>query len=70
MVQGLSVAKYAFDSGEQTMAKRAIAHTLQAARQIVSDLLAASGDGRPIEPGDLVREHPALLREDAGEPTP
>ena len=70
VVQGLSVATYAFGSGEISTAQRAIAHTLQAARQIVSDLLVASGDGRPIGPGDLVRERPALLREDAREPKP
>ena len=70
VVQGLSVATYAFGSGEISTARRAIAHTLEAARQIVSDLLLASGDGRPIGPGDLVRERPALLREDAREPKP
>jgi integral membrane sensor domain MASE1 len=65
VVQGLSVAKYAFESGETRTGKRAIDHTLEAARQIVRDLLGASGDGKPIGPGDLVREHPALLGEDA-----
>jgi len=68
VVQGLSVAKYAFDSGEMSTAKRAVAHTLDAARQIVSDLLVASGDGHVIGPGDLVRERPALIGEDAREP--
>ena len=68
VVQGLSVAKYAFDSGEMSTAKRAVAHTLDAARQIVSDLLVASGDERAIGPGDLVRERPALIGEDAREP--
>lgn len=65
VVQGLSVAKYAIESGESRTAKRAIDHTLEAARQIVRDLLGASGDGKPIAPGDLVRERAALLGKDA-----
>jgi integral membrane sensor domain MASE1 len=64
VVQGLSVAKYALDSRETRTARRAIDHTLEAARQIVRDLLGASGDGKPIGPGDLVRERPALLGKD------
>jgi len=64
VVQGLSVAKYAFESGETRTARHAIDHTLEAARQIVRDLLGASGDGKPIGPGDLVRERPALLGKD------
>jgi integral membrane sensor domain MASE1 len=63
VIQGLSVVKYAFDSGETSTARRAIARTLEAARQIVSDLLVASGDGKALGPGDLIRERPALLRD-------
>ncbi|HEV2686432.1 MAG TPA: MASE1 domain-containing protein [Actinomycetota bacterium] len=70
VVQGLSVAKYAFESGETRTGKRAIDHTLEAARQIVRDLLGTSGDGKPIGPGDLVRERPALLGEDARRRSP
>jgi len=69
VVQGLSVAKYAVESGEMSTAKRAVAHTLEAARHIVSELLVASGDETGIGPGDLVRERPALIGEDAREPT-
>jgi integral membrane sensor domain MASE1 len=69
VVQGLSVAKYAVESGEMSTAKRAVAHTLEAARQIVSDLLVASGQEGGIGPGDLVRERPALIGEDPPEPT-
>ena len=65
VVQGLSVAKYAFESGETRTGKRAIDHTLEAARQIVGDLLGASEDGKPIGAGDLIRERPALLGKDA-----
>jgi integral membrane sensor domain MASE1 len=67
VVQGLSVAKYAFDSGEMSMAQRAVSHTLEAARQIVSELLSVS-DGTTIEPGDLVRERPAVIGRSAGDP--
>lgn len=70
VVQGLSVVKYAFDSGETKTARRAIERTLDAARQIVSDLLGASGDGKPIGPGDLIRERPALLGEEARRRSP
>jgi integral membrane sensor domain MASE1 len=69
VVQGLSVAKYAVESGEMSTARRAVAHTLEAARQIVSDLLVASGQEGGIGPGDLVRERPALIGEDAPGPT-
>jgi integral membrane sensor domain MASE1 len=69
VVQGLSVAKYAVESGQISTAKRAVAHTLEAARQIVSELLVASGSEGGIGPGDLVRERPALIGEDAREPT-
>jgi integral membrane sensor domain MASE1 len=70
VVQGLSVAKYAIESGESRTAKRAIDHTLEAARQIVRDLLGASGDGQAIGPGDLIRERPALLGKDASGRSP
>ena len=67
VVQGLSVAKYAFDSGEISMAKRAVAHTLDAARQIVNDLLAVPGS-TAIQPGDLVRERPAVIGRGSRDP--
>jgi integral membrane sensor domain MASE1 len=68
VVQGLSVAKYAVDSGELSTARRVIGHTLEAARHIVSDLLAAADSERVIRPGDLVREHPALIGKGARTP--
>ena len=70
VVQGLSVAKYAMESGEPRVAVRAISHTLEAARQIVGDLLGAPGESRPLGPGDLIRERPALLGQDARRPSP
>lgn len=39
VVQGLAVAKYAFDLGDNDKAKEAIEGTLSAARKIISDLL-------------------------------
>ena len=39
VVQGLAVAKYAFDLGDEAKAKSAIEGTLAAARRIISDLL-------------------------------
>jgi len=67
VVQGLSVAKYALESGEVSTARRAVTHTLEAARQIVSDLLAVSGSAA-IQPGDLVRERPAVISRGSRDP--
>ena len=67
VVQGMSVAKYALEGGEISTAKRAVTHTLEAARQIVSDLLAVSGSAA-IEPGDLIRERPAVIGRGSRDP--
>lgn len=67
VVQGLAVAKYAFDLGETQKAKEAIEGTLEAARRIISDLLDEVGADEVFGPAALTREKPAtgFVRKDA-----
>ena len=62
VVQGLTVAKYALDAGNQEEARRAIEQTLVSARQIITELLDSDeeNDLRLIA-GDLVRLEPATV---------
>ena len=62
IVQGLTVAKYAMDAGDNVRAKEAVERTLKSARQIVTDLLNDddAGDLR-LGPGDLIRLEPATV---------
>jgi mannitol-specific phosphotransferase system IIBC component len=53
VVQGLSIAKYALDAGDEVKAYEAVSQTLVSARTIISDLL--GGADRHLGPGDLVR---------------
>ena len=59
VVQGLAVAKYAFDLGETEKAREAIDGTLGAARRIISDLLDEVGSDEVFGAAALVREKPA-----------
>lgn len=59
VVQGLATAKLALESGRHEHGLKAIENTLDRARAIVTALLAEGG--RPIQPGDLLREVPAEL---------
>ena len=57
VVQGLSVAKYALESGDVEKARGSVDETLAKARDIISEQLAeAAPDG--VRPGDLVRKRP------------
>jgi signal transduction histidine kinase len=60
VVQGLAVAKYALDAGDDDRARQAVDRTLASARHIVTDLLQKPGGGdlKP-GPGDLIRLDPA-----------
>ena len=51
VVQGLAVAKYALDVGDEERAYEAVARTLASARGIITNLLG----GEDLGPGDLVR---------------
>jgi hypothetical protein len=59
IVQGLAVAKYAFDLGEEEKGRKAVNETLAEARRIVSDLLEELDPGQDFRPGMLVRDRPA-----------
>lgn len=56
VVQGLAVAKYAFELNQPERAKAAIDGTLEAARRIISDLLEELGEDAQLMPGSLRRD--------------
>ena len=58
VVQGLTAATYALQSGRGEAAAEYLQRTLANARQMMDDLL-GSLDGQDLQPGDLVRERPA-----------
>lgn len=59
IVQGLAVAKYSFDLGQEDKAREAIEGTLVAARSIISELLEDLGGEMDLGPGALTRGHAA-----------
>lgn len=59
IVQGLAVAKYSFDLGQEAKAREAIEGTLVAARSIISELLEDLGGDVDLGPGALTRGHAA-----------
>ena len=59
IVQGLAVAKYAFELGDDTMAKAALDRSLSAAKRIISDLLSELDADESLQAGLLVRDRPA-----------
>lgn len=63
IVQGLAVAKYALDAGDEEKSYEAVSRTLASARQIISDLL-GGGERGPLGPGDLVRDEAANVSND------
>lgn len=67
VVQGLAVAKYAFDLGDMDRARDAITGTLGAARRIISDLLDEVGPDEFFGTGSLTRDKPAtgFVKKDA-----
>jgi hypothetical protein len=67
VVQGLAVAKYAFDLGDMDRAKAAIEGTLGAARRIISDLLDEVGPDEFFGTTSFTREKPAtgFIKKDA-----
>lgn len=56
VVQGLAVAKYAFELNQPERAKAAVDGTLEAARKIISDLLEELGEDAALLPGTLTRD--------------
>jgi hypothetical protein len=58
LVQGLSVAKYALETGDVEQGRRAVEETLERAREMIGEQLAeAAPEG--VRPGDLVRKRPS-----------
>jgi hypothetical protein len=51
----------ALELDQQDRSKDALEHSLNAARQIISDLLGEEGTERRLGPGDLVRSKPATV---------
>lgn len=66
IVQGLSVARYAFESGEHDDGMAALDRTLGSARELMGDLLDNQTVGQ-VRPGDLVRAKGAALATTSGE---
>jgi hypothetical protein len=58
IVQGLTVAKYAMESGRDEQSRRAVSEALRNAQNIISGLLSEADNGA-VEPGHLRREAPA-----------
>jgi signal transduction histidine kinase len=63
IVQGLTVAKMALELDKTEESHAALEQTLHKARGIISELL--RGEQETIGPGELVREHPALVQREA-----
>ena len=63
VVQGLAVAKYALDTGDERRAHDALELTLERARGIIGDLLGDEGSEVRLGPGDLTRERAATVVE-------
>ena len=61
IVQGLTVAKYALDSGAEGRSREAIESTLAHARDIITELLGEEGSEVALGPGDLQRKTSAAL---------
>jgi len=61
IVQGLSVAKYALDQGEDAKSQKAVEETLKKARLIITELLGEEGSEVALGPGDLRRKRPASV---------
>jgi signal transduction histidine kinase len=61
IVQGLVTAKLALELDQRELSREALEHSLNAARQIITDLLGEEGTEQRLGPGDLVRSKPATV---------
>jgi hypothetical protein len=61
IVQGLSVAKYALDQGEDEKSQKAVEETLKKARMIITELLGDEDSEVALGPGELRRQRPATV---------
>jgi hypothetical protein len=63
IVQGLVVAETALAFDQRDLSREALATTLTAARQIITDLLGEADSETRLGPGDLRRKAPAIPRD-------
>jgi hypothetical protein len=61
IVQGLSVAKYALDQGQDEKSQKAVEETLKKARLIITELLDEEDSEVALGPGELKRHRPATV---------
>lgn len=61
VLQGLAVAKMAFDSGEDEKGKDALAASLDQLKQMINEMLE---QGEALEAGDFVRGHMLMGKTD------
>jgi hypothetical protein len=61
IVQGLTVAKYELDRGEDKRSREAIEETLRKSRALITELLGERGSEVELGPGDLRRSQSAAV---------
>lgn len=61
IVQGLPVAKYALDQGQDEKSQVAVEDTLKNAREIITELLGDEDSEIELGPGELRRRKPAIV---------
>jgi hypothetical protein len=64
IVQGLTVAKYALDTGKSEASREAVEDTLRKAQTLISDMLGGGRSPIELQPGELHRDRPAAVGED------
>lgn len=62
VVQGLAVAHYAFELGQEEKGRQAVSEALAAARRIIGDLVKDLPAQEQFDPATLTREAPAFQR--------
>jgi hypothetical protein len=63
VVQGLAVAKYAFELGDSEKGMQALSDTLESAKGIITDLLKEVDPEQTLAPGMLVRDEAASIEQ-------
>ena len=63
VVQGLAVAKYAFELGDSDKGMKSLADTLESAKGIITDLLREVDPDQSLAPGMLVRDRAASVEQ-------
>jgi hypothetical protein len=66
IVQGLTVAKYELDRGDDDRSREAIEETLRKARVLITELLGERDSEVELGPGDLRRSQSAAVTQGTG----